>query len=117
VNHDEPDLKRAEALLSHGQGSDEALPAEPVPPVRDLGARAGFGRAWTSTSVRVSVYLFDSYDDASAAEVRLQAQTPEGRQAGGTVNGALLMWATADAADEAAKELITRLRSSFAGEE
>ncbi|NMO14932.1 hypothetical protein HPC49_04490 [Pyxidicoccus fallax] len=117
MNHDDSHLGRAEALVRRGAGGEEVLPAEPAPSVRDIGARAGFGRAWTSTSVRASVYLFDSHDEASAAEAQLEAQAPAGRQVAGTVNGPLLLWATADATDEAGEAVIERLLSSFAGDE
>lgn len=117
MNPDAPSLKRGEALLRHGTGRDPVRPAEPEPAVQDLGAQAGFGQAWTSSSARASVYLFDSYDEANTAQVRLMKQVPEGKQGAGTVNGDWLVWATADATDEAGREVIERVVSSFAGEE
>ncbi|RKG90775.1 hypothetical protein D7W82_02575 [Corallococcus sp. CA049B] len=114
---DAPSLARGEALLRHGTGGDAVVPAEPVPAVQELGALAGFGQAWTSCSARASVYLFDGYAEASAAEVRLKKQVPEGKQGSGTVNGDWLIWATADAKDEAGRDVIERVVSSFAGEE
>ncbi|WP_223645632.1 hypothetical protein [Corallococcus sp. EGB] len=117
MNPDDPSLKRGEALLRHGTGRDAVLPAEPAPAVQDLGARAGFGQTWTACSARASVYLFDGYDEASHAQVRLMKQVPEGKQGAGTVNGDWLVWATADATDEAGRDVIERVVSAFAGEE
>ncbi|RKH64378.1 hypothetical protein D7W81_18690 [Corallococcus aberystwythensis] len=104
-------------LLRLGTGSDEVLPADPAPSVRDLGAHAGFGQAWTSTSVRASVYLFDGYHDANAAEARLAKQVPEGQRGAGTVNGDLLLWTTVKTTDEAGRAIVERLLGAFAGEE
>ena len=117
MNPDAPSLARGEALLRHGTGSDAVRSANPVPAVQDLGASAGFGQAWTSCSARASVYLFDGYAEASTAQVRLMKQVPEGKQGMGTVNGDWLIWATADATDEAGRDVIERVVSAFAGEE
>ncbi|RKG55491.1 hypothetical protein D7X30_27050 [Corallococcus sp. AB011P] len=117
MNPDAPSLARGEALLRHGTRSDAVLPAEPAPAVQELGALVGFGQTWTSCSARASVYLFDGYYEASAAEVRLLKQVPEGQKGSGTVNGDWLIWATADATDEAGRAVIERVVSSFAGEE
>ncbi|MBN8467318.1 hypothetical protein JYJ95_12400 [Corallococcus exiguus] len=117
MNPDAPSLARGEALLRHGTGSDAVHPAEPVPTARELGALAGFGQTWTSCSARASVYLFDSYGDATAADARLRKQVPEGKHGAVTVNGDWLIWATADATDEAGRAVIERVVSTFAGEE
>ncbi|WP_148712790.1 hypothetical protein [Corallococcus sp. AB030] len=117
MNPDAPSLKRGEALLRHGTGSDVVLPAEPVPIAQELGALAGFGQTWTSCSARASVYLFDSYGDATTADARLRKQVPEGKHGAVTVNGDWLIWATADATDEAGRDVIERVVSAFAGEE
>ncbi|MBN8232744.1 hypothetical protein JYK02_35025 [Corallococcus macrosporus] len=117
VNLNDPSLRRGEALLRHGAGSAELSPMDPVPSVQELGAQAGFGRAWKARSVRASVYLFDSYTEASAAEDTLRARVPEGLRGSGTVNGNLLVWATADATDEAGQAIINDVLSAFAGEE
>ncbi|AFE05181.1 hypothetical protein COCOR_03362 [Corallococcus coralloides DSM 2259] len=114
---DAPSLARGEVLLRHGTGSDAVVPAEPAPAVQELGALAGFGQAWTSCSARASVYLFDSYDEAGAAEVRLKKQVREGKHGAGTINGNWMIWATADATDEAGRDVIERVVSTFAGEE
>ncbi|WP_147450066.1 hypothetical protein [Corallococcus carmarthensis] len=113
----DPSLRRGEALVRHGAGGAELLPVVPSPAVQDLGAQAGFGRAWTSGSVRASVYLFNNYKEASAAEAWLKTHVPEGLRGDGTVNGDLLVWVTADAKDEAARAIIENLIGSFAGEE
>ncbi|MBN9685973.1 MULTISPECIES: hypothetical protein [unclassified Corallococcus] len=117
MNPDAPSLKRGEALLRHGTGGDAVQPAAPAPAVQELGALAGFGQAWTSCSARASVYLFDGYHEASAAQVRLMKQVPEGKQGAGTVNGDWLIWTTVDSTDEAGRDVIERVVSAFAGEE
>ncbi|NOK10458.1 hypothetical protein [Corallococcus exercitus] len=117
VTPNDPSLRRGEALVRHGAGRDELSPVDPAPSVQDLGAQAGFGRAWTSSSVRASVYLFNNYQEARVAEDWLKAHVPEGRRGDGTVNGDLLVWATADAKDEASRAIIENLLGSFAGEE
>ncbi|RKI60810.1 hypothetical protein D7X55_23895 [Corallococcus sp. AB049A] len=117
MNPDAPSLARGEALLRHGTGGDAVRSAEPAPAIQELGALAGFGQDWTSCSARASVYLFDSYAEASTAQVRLMKQVPEGKQGRGTVNGDWLIWATADATDEAGRDVIERVVSAFAGEE
>ena len=68
MTFDEKYRKRAEVLLGLRHQEDEILPADANPSAAALGARAGLGYAWKSSSVRASVYLFDSYDNASAAE-------------------------------------------------
>ncbi|WP_338267352.1 hypothetical protein [Corallococcus caeni] len=117
VNPTNPSLRRGEALVRHGAGRDELSPVDPAPSAQDLGAQAGFGRAWKSSSVRASVYLFNNYQEACTAEDWLKAHVPEGMQGDGTVNGDLLVWATADAKDEAGRAIIENLIGSFAGEE
>ncbi|NOK33340.1 hypothetical protein HMI49_09045 [Corallococcus exercitus] len=117
VNPNDPSLRRGEALVRHGAGSDALSPVAPAPAVQDLGAQAGFGRAWTASSVRASVYLFNTYQEARVAEDWLKAHVPEGLRGAGTVNGDLLVWATADATDEAGRAILENLIGSFAGEE
>ncbi|TSC23551.1 hypothetical protein [Corallococcus sp. Z5C101001] len=113
----DPFLRRGEALLRHGAGSAELSPTDPAPAVQDLGAQAGFGRAWTSNSMRASVYVFNSYKEARVAEDWLKAHVPNGLQGDGTVNGDLLVWVTADATDAVARAVIGDLIGAFAGEE
>lgn len=117
MNPADPSLRRGEALLRHGAGSAEFSPADPAPAIQDLGAHSGFGRAWTSSSVRASVYLFNNYKEARVAEDWLKAHVPKGLQGDGTVNGDLLVWVTADATDAAARAVIGDLIGAFAGEE
>ncbi|RYZ43158.1 MAG: hypothetical protein EOO71_04740 [Myxococcaceae bacterium] len=117
VNLNDPSLRRGDALLRHGAGSAELSPAEPALAVQDLGAQAGFGRSWTSSSVRASVYLFNNYKEARVAEDWLKAHVPQGLQGDGTVNGDLLVWVTADATDATARAVIEDLLGAFAGEE
>jgi hypothetical protein len=116
MTFDEKYRKRAEVLLGLRHQEDEILPADANPSPAALGAQAGLGYAWKSSSVRASVYLFDSYDNASAAEKRLQADPP-GDQVASTINGPLLMWATADRDDDGAGDILLQLRESFAGRE
>ena len=112
---DEQYRERADALVgARGHGDDVArTDADPDPAT--LGARGGQGYAWSARSVTASVYLFDSYTDARAAEDGLRAQDlGPGRQSAVTVNGPMLLWATGG---DDATGFLDDLLGSFSGEE
>lgn len=113
--------QRAGSLLGLRRYGDDVTETDPSPAPSAIGARSGAGYAWSSTAVVASVYLFDSYDEASAAETRMRgeadAQDGASRAVAGSVNGPLLLWATAEADDPEAGRLLRQLRQSFAGRE
>lgn len=111
------DAKRAQALLGITTGSAQAEPVEPEPAPDDWGSNGAMAYRWPATTAVASVYVFDTYWDAREVEKKLRAR-PEGAQRGvTTVNGPLLLWATADSDDADGVALIKKLRSSFAGKE
>jgi hypothetical protein len=114
---DEKYQQRAGSLLGLRRYGDDVTETDPSPAPSAVGAGSGVGYAWKSAGVAASVYLFDSYDEASAAETRLRAEAEPSRAVAGTVNGPLLMWATAAADDPEAGKLLRQLRQSFAGRE
>jgi len=99
--------RRAKALLGTTEAGARVTPAEASPPARDLGAEEGFAFSWDRGKALSSVYVFDSYAEATRAESVL-AQNTSGRS---TVNGELLLWVTGDEA------IAASLLQSFAGEE
>ena len=98
---------RADALLGIARAGDRVRPIEASPEPSSIGAQAGFAYDWDDGAAQSSVYLFESYEDARAAEDHLTIAA-QGR---GTVNGALLLWMTGDS------ELSEDLLGSFAGQE
>jgi hypothetical protein len=114
---DDSQRARAEALLRRGSTGDVTEATKPDPPAEELGAADALSLRWVNNSVVATVYLFDSYDDASDMEDRLSADVPESVQSKSTVNGSLLLWATADGGDEDARRTLKTLVSAFAGRE
>ena len=106
---------RARALLGVRGFGDDVSEAAPDVPAAELGATGAIAYEWRASSVRAAVYAFDDQDAALAAEDALMA--PSERQLATSVNGALLMVATAADDDLFGQELLTQLRSNFAGRE
>jgi len=89
-----------------------------VPTAEDLDALDAIGFDWDGEQAHISVYEFDDYDDAVEAQERLQGYAAQTDLAVvTTVNGDLLLWATAPNDDEGALRRIDGLASSFAGRE
>ena len=99
---DDPDLKETDA----------------VPTAEDVDAVDAIAFDWAGEQAHITVYEFDDYADASQAQERLQAYAAQtGLVVATTVNGDLLLWATAPGGDERALGRIEGLASSFAGRE
>lgn len=108
---------RASALLRRSGRMADATESEPEPGADALGARAGLGFFWTGGSAAAAVYEFDTYGQARSAGDHL-VETSEGpRQIDTSVNGTLLLVASADADDEDGQELVDDLLAAFAGRE
>ncbi|GEK22985.1 hypothetical protein [Cellulomonas xylanilytica] len=89
-----------------------------VPTAEDVGAADALGLDWPDGQAHVSVYLFPGYDEAAAAQERLQgygAQTDLFVET--AVNGGLLLWAVAPRDDEADRARIDGLAGTFSGRE
>ncbi len=96
---DDPDVKESDA----------------VPTAEDLDAVGAIAFDWEGEQAHVSVYELDGYDEAAEAHARLQDDAAQTDLAvATTVNGDLLLWATAPNGDEAARRRIDGLASSFA---
>jgi len=108
---------RARALLRVRGFGDEVRDAVPDVPVEELGATGAIAFEWRASSVRAAVYAFDDQDAARAAEDSLRATPTGGRELATSVNGALLLVATAADDDLFGQELLTELRGNFAGRE
>jgi len=108
---------RARALLGVRGFGDDVSEAAPDVPAAELGATGSMGYEWRTSSVRAAVYAFDDQDAARVAEESLRANGPDGRELATSVNGALLMVATAADDDLFGQEVLTELRSNFAGRE
>jgi len=91
---------------------------DPVPTAEDVDALDAIAFDWDGEQAHVTVYEFEDYDDATQAQQQLQgfaAQT--GLAVVTTVNGDLLLWATAPGDDDRARARIDGLAESFAGRE
>jgi hypothetical protein len=108
---------RARALLGVRRWGDEVTDGAADVPAAEVGAAGVIAYTWRTSSVRAAVYAFDDQDAARAAEESLQASGSAGRVLATTVNGALLMVASAADDDLAGQELLGELRSNFAGRE
>ena len=106
---------RARALLGVRGFGDEVSEESPDLPAAELGATGAMAYAWRSSSVHAAVYAFDDQDAARVAEDSLTA--PADRVLSTSINGALLMVATAAEDDLFGQELLGKLRSNFAGRE
>lgn len=114
----EDELPRIEALLGTGGYGDAVSRIDADPPADYLSASGAVAYEWSKPVVRAAVYLFDDVDEADRAEDQLHAELdhPSVRTAS-TTNGSLLLWAMTLADDDAGRDLLDRLRSSFAGVE
>lgn len=99
-------------------GDTDVRETDPVPTAEDVDAAEAIAFDWPGEQAHVTVYDFEDYEDADAAQQQLRTL------AGGTdlevrttVNGALLLWATAPAGDATALARIDGLPSRFAGRE
>jgi hypothetical protein len=117
TSSDDEDRERAEALLRIGSRGAVTEPVEPRPPPEDLGATDAISRKWSTGSIVASVYIFDSYADAVEIEKSLLFDVAPSIRTQSTVNGSLLLWATADRDDPDAADALTELVSAFAGRE
>lgn len=108
---------RARALLGVRGYGDEVTEGEADFPAAELGANGVIAYAWRTSSARAAVYAFDDQDAARVAEESVNADQRSGREVATTVNGALLMVATAADDDLAGQQLLGELRSNFAGRE
>lgn len=109
--------QRAEALLSASGQMEGAREVPLDPDAASLGAKGGIAYAWDGNSMQASVYAFPSYSDARAVEDDVRGRPDGARNAVATVNGSLLLWATADNDDQQALASLKELRSGFAGRE
>lgn len=115
MNPTEALQRRVEALLEVDSFGPDAVTQ--LPPAMVNGASAALAYAWQDYSLLATVYQFDDYATASAAEKQLQASALSDQQHASTVNGNLLLWMVAAADDAAATPLLSQLVSSFAGQE
>lgn len=89
-----------------------------VPTAEDLDAVGAIAFDWDGEQAHISVYEFDDYAEAAEAQERLQGYAAQTDLAvATTVNGDLLLWATAPNGDAGALRRIDGLASSFAGRE
>jgi hypothetical protein len=111
------DRSRIRALLGFSDDSDvEEGDAHPVG--AELGAAGAVGFRWPGNAAAVNVYVFGDYWGADSAEATLLKSIDRDAVAvQSTVNGGLLLWATAPADDDAARARIKGLASRFAGQE
>lgn len=109
--------ERAEALLRASGQMDGAHEVPPEPDAASLGAKGGITYAWDGNSMRASVYAFRSYADARAVEDDVRGRPDGATHAIATVNGSLLLLATADIDDQPALAALKEFRSGFAGRE
>ena len=109
--------RRIVALL--GVRADSAADAvEPAPSAADVKAVSAVAYRWIDSSARATVYAFDSYRSADAAEAGLRASASAAElTTRSSVNGSLLFWGTADADDERGALRLDDLASRFAGKE
>lgn len=109
--------RRIAALL--GVAADSADSAiDPSPTPESLGALYAESYSWPETSTRATVYVFEDYWGADAADAILRARGDrDGATTALSINGPLLFWGTAHAGDDPGAEKLQDLSSRFAGEE
>lgn len=96
----------------------ELRETDPVPTAEDVDAVDAIAFDWDGEQAHITVFEFDGYDDAAAAQQQLQGFAEQTDLAVvTTLNGGLLLWATAPGDDPAARARIDGLASSFAGRE
>jgi hypothetical protein len=108
---------RARALLGVRRFGADVVETAPDLDPAEFGATGVIAYAWRTSSVHAAVYAFDDQDAARAAEDSLTADGVADRELATSVNGALLMVATAADDDLAGQELLSQLRGDFAGRE
>ena len=112
------ELQRAEALVGpEWSGLQlEHRPASPRP--EDIGAVTGFGLAMADPQLQASVFLFDAWGQGRDAGRALQEMTDgDGYRAATALNGALMLFAVADADDPASVAALDQLIGAFSGME
>ena len=111
------EIPRIRALLAV-QRDPDVVESDPFTPPDSVGAVDGVGYSWDNEQARVEVFLFDNYYGANDAMKSLSEKAAaEPVVVSTTVNGSLLLWATAPEDDPAALARIEDLAGSFAGEE
>lgn len=114
-----PDDVRHRILALLGiAGDGQAIEVEPAPAAGAIGASGAIGYAWPDGSARASVYVFDGPDAAQVASATLHdAIRSAAVAARSTINGGLLLWATARRGDDGAETRIGTLAERFDGRE
>lgn len=111
--------QRGRVLALLGLTDDADLQeADPVPTAEDVDALDAIAFDWPGEQAHVTVLEFEDYDEAEAAQEQLRGlagQTDLVVET--TVNGDLLLWATAPGDDARARARIGGLAQSFAGRE
>jgi hypothetical protein len=108
---------RMRGLLRISGFGDTATAVDPDPRPSDLEADHAIAYRLAPTGVIAAVYSFFDTDDLNVAEQTLLGATPAGRTAVTTSNGTMLLYATGDADDADAVDLLSTLQSNFAGRE
>lgn len=112
-----PSRPRIQVLLDL-KGRPGAVERAPSPSAKELSAESALSYGWPPSSAHARVYEFDSYREASAAQkALLQAADRTRLSIETTVNGSLLLWATARSDDAAGQAHLEGLAGHFAGEE
>lgn len=108
---------RMRGLLRISGFGDSATAVDPDPRPGDVEADHAIAYRLAPTGVIAAVYSFFDTDDMDAGERALLGGTPAGRKAVTTSNGTMLLYATGDADDADAVDLLDMLQSNFAGRE
>jgi len=109
--------RRVTALLGL-TGDGDAVEVVASPPGESLGALETVAYSWPGHGAQANVYVFDGYSEAAAARQALSAAADrETVKIESTVNGGLLLWATAEIGDEWSEARIDGMAQRFAGRE
>jgi hypothetical protein len=107
---------RATSLL-RGARPDEPEPVDASPSVAEVGAIDGVAFGWPPTTARSNAYVFDDYYAAIDAERALLMNRDDAARIASTINGPLLLWATAATDDVDGAAVLDDLLASFSGRE
>lgn len=108
---------RMRALLRLSRFGDTATAVDPDPRPGDVEAEHAVAYRIDPPGVVATVYSFFDTDDMAVGERALQSRTRQGSAAVTTSNGTLLLYATGASDDADAAEVLSALRSNFAGRE
>lgn len=109
--------RRVTALLGL-TGDTDAVEVEASPTGESLDALETVAYSWPGHGAQANVYVFDGYSAAAAALRALNAAVDrEIVTVESTVNGGLLLWATAEIGDEWSQTRIDGMAQRFAGRE